>query len=196
MQVRWVVWTFAARERTDPQTYLFTLVTPPEVARAVHYRLAVYTRSLSTSPFHSTAAALESRAARHFNQPGSNLMTPLQRFADIRALGWPLVLCFCAGSKDGKPHYQVTDGWWWVTAMLDAELHGLVGTGKLRRSQDCGVHRAFSGNDDASVALSPQLNGTRARGLCQDMAPGTPAVACPSPRHVSGAVCMPSEPPS
>ena len=86
-------------------------------------------------------------ASKHFERRGS--MSPLQRCADIACLVWPLVVCFAgtvppplsagntvasSASKTGKSgadisrqggSLQVTDGWWWTSVQLDADLFQL-----------------------------------------------------------------------
>jgi hypothetical protein len=97
-------------------------------------------------------------APSHFAKRGA--MSPLQRCSDIACFVWPMVLCFSASAPEGAPSSTaspapraldnsagkggdtetkmkcfVTDGWWWTSAQLDADLVALYN--KVRRNSRC-----------------------------------------------------------
>jgi hypothetical protein len=112
-QVQWVVWTLASYERKLPQLYLGVLLHMESVFLAVSARYSAYV--------HETEYVVGENANKRFKSKSS--MSPLQRCSDIITLVWPLTLCLAV-----LPHnrFQVTDGWWWTNAILDAELQALV----------------------------------------------------------------------
>jgi hypothetical protein len=196
MQLRWIVWTFACRERRQPEAYLGKLLHWEVVRDCVKSRLLTYTQpsasapvapavphvagvrsacastpyavqtagkkrrlnmynaitpltaAVRPSPTTDTPVAREAcpesetvpcgpsatlggprrSAAQHFSKRGA--MSPLQRCSDIACFVWPMVLCFSAPPPSSAPLQpvagttllRVTDGWWWTTAQLDADL--------------------------------------------------------------------------
>lgn len=76
-------------------------------------------------------------AQQHFRRRGA--MSPLQRCCDIMCLVWPIVLCVSnssssssSGSSDKQEELskcmsiELSDGWWWTSAVLDEELSRLL----------------------------------------------------------------------
>lgn len=158
MQVRWIVWTLASLERRSVYKYMCVLLSKRNIAEAVAYRLATYSRCVSESPFKDLAIANTPHARRRFAKQGS--MSPLQRCTDIASMVWPLVLCFsCSGASDNMS-LEVTDGWWWTRASIDAQLHSQVQKGKLFDGCRIAVFAAtFTTEGETTLKLS--FNGTK-----------------------------------
>ena len=142
MQVRWVIWTLAAKERYNLQSYLGRLLTFQGVYDCVCHRYRVYSRQNPFTPMSLMDSVEQSNNAR-FTKSGS--MSPLQRCTDIQTLVWPIVVCVSiqgTTNTDGQrirsdgedvPQRPVklprtgvsiecTDGWWWTKTLLDTEL--------------------------------------------------------------------------
>jgi hypothetical protein len=196
MQLQWIVWTFASRERRQPEAYLGKLLHWEVVRDCLKSRLLTYTQPSASAPVApaiphaagvrsagaSTPYAVQTAgkkrrlnmynavtpltaavrpspttdtplareacpesetvpcgpsatlggprrsAAQHFSKRGA--MSPLQRCSDIACFVWPMVLCFSAPPPSSAPlqpvagttRLRVTDGWWWTTTQLDADL--------------------------------------------------------------------------
>jgi hypothetical protein len=202
MQLQWALWTFASRERRQPEAYLWKLLHWEMVRDCLKSRLLTYTQPSASAPVApaipnaagvrsagaSTPYAVQTAgkkrrlnmynavtpltaavrpspttdtplareactesetvpcgpsatlggprrsAAQHFSKRGA--MSPLQRCSDIACFVWPMVLCFSALPPSSAPlqpaagstRLRVTDGWWWTTAQLDADLLTLYNT--------------------------------------------------------------------
>ena len=130
-QVIWVLWTLASYERRYPNEYLFHLLHLSNLLSIVSLRYMDYTQSLPSKAVEEFGSS--SHMKKKFRNKASQ--SPLQRCCDIIALVWPIVLCISfssapsslSSSKESTSNFacQVTDGWWWCTAVLDEKLFSL-----------------------------------------------------------------------
>jgi len=157
MQLKWILWTFASYERTEPEKYLGKLLMRSNIFDAISYRFSQYTHSWNVD-------GIPSMTIRKFKDTkGSGSMSPLQRCVDIHSLVFPLVLCVAMTPREpskvqgtgSASCISLTDGWWWVRVKVDTDINTrLIETGKLKEGDKVVVFAAtFEESDDHPMSL-------------------------------------------
>ena len=210
MQLKWILWTLVAYERTRPDIYLGRLVTTAVVLEIAAHRFHQYTQRWDTDGRMSVEGGMSStKVKRKFKDTkGSGSMSPLQRCVDIHTLVFPLVLCVAIcplgghsndvkAGKSGvtKSIISLTDGWWWVRAKVDADINTrLIDTGKLCEGDKIVVFAAtFEESDDAPLNLGSgvDVSGHSGRTVMKlfynaiRKAKDTAKVGCVPPKYLS-----------
>ena len=146
MQVRWIIWSFAAFERRN-DGYYGSLLTRENLQQALMGRYLIYIGKFSRSN-----SQYISKSTKHFAKIGS--MSALQRCSDIATLLSPLIVVY---SKSD----EVTDGWWWTKVILDDDLQLLKRQQKLNDGDKIIIFNAQIEVTDSGTTMKLRFNSVK-----------------------------------
>lgn len=160
-QLRMIIWTLAAVERRYPFKNIGRLLTTENILAAVARRHDIYYRIHVTNLFPVPVRQKPHKSAiQYFGQVGA--MPPLQRFVDICQFEWPLVVvCALSKAADGYEAMEVSDGWSWVSCLVDDGVRKLISSRRIKDGTKIIIFRASLKLDGPSTSMLLSLNCVR-----------------------------------
>jgi hypothetical protein len=146
MQLRWIIWSFAAYERRNSGCY-GSLLTRENLQQTLMARYLIY-----IGKFNRSNSQYTSKSTKHFSKTGS--MSALQRCSDIATLLSPIIVVY---SKND----EVTDGWWWTKVVLDDDLQSMKKQHKLCDGDKIMIFNAVIEVNDNTTTMKIRYNSVK-----------------------------------